>query len=314
MNTHLEKYKSLIEEMSGVDNSIGILSLKEEAEKEFEQYLSDIKHNEYVAALKENYELLSFGDMKYLFEAITDRLFLEKNGRDVIKKYTDTIKEDKVLWDLYILHEAIANPVDVNDIKDFIVESFGLIGRINKKQMNELKKRLILPIIEGIKMLSDITFSDIIIPSETYKLNETIEYLVTHNKKLNNLNQYTNKLNEVTTYIKNVLDESKDNDVIGESIDDMINNFNKKYGVNLVDNEITVVKDILSSNNKTMFETYKNECLVLIENVLSVDKNDNELKNRLVEIKNKLKAKEFNNDNIEEDITNFIELRNTLNN
>jgi hypothetical protein len=311
MNKHLLKYIEIISKVGDKTNtSTDIDLIKEEADKEFSNFLSVIKHNEFLTELKTNKKNINFGDLKLMFESISDKLFLSDKGRSIINKYTTLIKENKQLCNLYLLYENLTKPTDVSDVKGFVTESLNLVD-FDKKLLREEKDKLFNVLIEGLSILKDV--HGIELDEKTTNINETIDYLITHGKKLSNLSEYTNKINEVTDHVSNLLLEQTTN-LNSEQLMEMIGEFTDKYGVNLSENEANTVKEMLQSNNKNLFENYKNSCLETINEVISNENTEDDVKTRLTEIKEKLEQKEYNTDTVENDIAKFIDLKNTIEN
>ena len=121
------------------------------------------------------------------------------------------------------------------------------------------------------------------------ELNESIDFILKNKKTLKNVSTYTDKLNTIYSSINNIKSISENN-INNENIEQKIDE-----NINIID-------------KSTIFENYKNDCLNIIDDIISKTSNNE----KICEIKDKLKEKIYNDKTIDNDLLNLIELKNTL--
>lgn len=245
---------------------------------------------------------LSFGNIKHAFDGMLSELFKTKKGRLKINEFIETITSNKSLTNTYLLYEEIYNPSNIDDTNIFLNEIKNLIGNVNKDEINNGINKLFNIVKESINCIdiNNININDLI--SEKYlKVNESINYIINNNKTIKNLSTYSSNVNNIISFIN----EQKSH--INNTIAD---NLCEKFA-----NEIkTSVKNITESNNfntnETKFETYKKDCIDTIDSIC--ENTNSEMQSKLINVKNKLLEKKFNQETFDDDIANLIELKNTL--
>lgn len=309
---NIEKYINLNKQIAESKNISEIENIKNEVDKLYNSHIFSLKLNEKFNTIND----MSFGDVKCIFEKISTDLFKSKNGRLKINEFINTIKENKSLMNMYILHESICSPNYISDAKLFLNEALSLIGNINKKDLKEGVNKLSNIISTSINYIDvNDTNIDSIFNSETKSLNESIDYIATNKKTIKNLSTYTNKINEVSNFIEEHLPKIKISENKCKDIDELteklINDFNSKYSDKISVNESDIIKTYASTNDKkTVFEVYKTECIELIDSV--INNSNEEVGQRLTEMKDKISKKIYNEETLDTDITYLIDLKNTL--
>lgn len=280
----LKKYlelSKLITESNDIDK---IYDLKKEADIIIEKYISKLKNDKYINELNN----ITFGDAKDIFEHISAELFKSNDGRKYIHRYISTISENASLLDSYILHENIKS-ANSDNARLLINESISLIN-INKSEYKNGMVSLIKLIKESLNYLKTNSEEvNNILSNGNKELNESIDFILKNKKTLKNVSTYTDKLNTIYSSINNIKSISENN----------INNEN-------IEQKIDENKNIIDKS--TIFENYKNDCLNIIDDIISKTSNNE----KICEIKDKLKEKIYNDKTIDNDLLNLIELKNTL--
>lgn len=279
----------------------------DEAEKYHQ--LADDAYKNYREDTRMHYEFESktFGELKTIFENNLVTLF--KNKSNIIKEYTNLIKGDKNLTAEHHFFTALQNIQEGSDVKTYINEALELVGnRINYNTINESNKKVNSLLNKYRNELIQDVDEDVI------KLAESCNYVLTHKKKISNLNEMNNHLSVIATYatshLKNPVNESV-------NTNKLIEDFERKVDSLLNEEEKSFVQEIMnakkSSDNakqKKLFEKFKGDCLNQINKMLS-ESNDAE-KEQLLNIKEQLLNKEFCVETLVKDMAKLLEMRDVL--
>ena len=279
-----------------------LTTIKENILKIFDKRINEAKINDFVNSI----DNLSFIYCKQLFEGISDKLFDSTRGKKLIGKYARLIKENKDLKNLYFLSENLTTKQNVTDAKLYISECANFSVNLEKDSLDKLHKIL----KEAVKLsgLGQKELNDIV--SDNKELNESIDFILTNKKTLNNVNEYTKHIN----IISETLNKST-NDKINETanIEDITNLLDEEE---LETWEKDIVEEIVMANlagktKENVFENLKNECISIIEESCEVLENE-AMVSRLKLMKEQLSNKEYNKETINEDLIKLSELRKTL--
>lgn len=297
-------------------NEIDALNLVRD---EFNRLLDErIEKNEYNKLL-ENIPNLKLGQIKKIYEHISESLLNSDEGVNVMRKYIKTIKENKSLKNVYSFYnfiDCVAFPENINTQLNEALACFLL--KVNKNEFNEKLNELGNIVSEGVKISNISKFDIEKIIENTNKVYEDVDYLLMNKKTLKNLNEHIQRKTNIINYItekgnvsveKNDINENFSNNELVKTINEDLNNINEPWLKELVEN-ITLY-NLSNRDYKTLFENYKNECLSIIENVES-DKNEFLNKTKLSLIKENLNKKTYNKETFNTDIINLAELKSTL--
>lgn len=256
----------------------------------------------------------NFGYIKECFEAMSPELFNLKEGKQILNKYTKTIKENKNLSSLHKIYETIRKAGKDTDV-DFLMKSLPETKwDIDKKTVNEDVKKLGKILAEGYIMLGQ-EKADSILPKENTYLYKAVNYIAENQISKSNLLECSDAIKIIKSNIlqkdsiKNVF-ESKDLD---ELANELLEEFNKKYSDSLSAEETNVLKEIASSEDReSIFNKYKASCIEKItEAKIKFEKNgDSNSSNRLASVMEQVNNKAYNLETIGEDVCNLIELSN----
>lgn len=258
----------------------------------------------------------NIGVLNAIFIQNTDSILKRKNGKRIIKEYIDIISKNKLLLKEYLVYDYIDNVKNTKYIKETIQESLNYLNGIDLAELKKLNNKLSTFMSENkIFKINDIKNEDIY---------NSIDYLIFSEKSLKNINERVDKLNIIADKInENVLvskETEEDNiEMITEDIDMLIkltvNNFNKKYGELLSEEEKNIFKEITSITDDTekelFFESKRKECLSLTNALLKED-NEPETKEMLLNVKEKLLEDKYNSDSYMEDIISLFDLKQIL--
>ena len=255
----------------------------------------------------------TFGYIKECFESISPELFLSKDGKAILNKYTTLVKGNKNLSTMHSVCEAIrkaGKTTDTSFLINKIVESNH--SNIDKSKLKEDIKSLGMILAEGYLYIGE--KANELLPSENKKLNAAIEYVTENKSSLKNIAEYTTALEIIKENIENKesqvshVFEQKDLNVLTS---ELIKEFNTKYSDLLDDEEFKALKEIASSKDREgVFNKYKESCVESITNAKNLfDKNgDENSSKRLSSVLEQVSNKKYSLDTIGEDICNLIEL------
>tara|TARA_R110000782_G_scaffold83335_2_gene163341 strand:+ start:6329 stop:7117 length:789 start_codon:yes stop_codon:yes gene_type:complete len=259
----------------------------------------------------QNFGKIKNGFNDLLVEGIITK---DRTNKDLFGTYIKTIKESEILRTQFMVYNNIENKVESDSFSAnlFLSENLRLLEKFkigdiineNKKLMSMLKKVNIDINKKYDKRLSD--------------LHESLAMLITIKKSANNINEITENIGKVITFIK----ENKTKEIV-ESIDlpnslissIMVEKYNERYA-NLSEGEKEIVKLMIKSTDDEKQEVYKKmlkECIDLIDTNLV--ESDLDGKDKLLRVKNKLlNDKSEINENFLKQISKLVDLKASLEN
>lgn len=294
-----------------IKDSNDLIKLKESFNKAFDTQIRAKQIEERVSNLNK----LGFGEIKSLFEGISDKLF--DTNKDCVAKYIKTIKENKELKTLYILFENTLKPEHVNDTNLLVSSIVAISEGINKKTLNEGIKKLQSILKEAI-IKSNITSDEFdSLLNENKEINESLSYILTNKKTAKNLFEHTNKVHAVVSYINENMnsDNVLNNDASGKTKTELINDLNEAISCD-TPWETEAIRDLTicylsESNSEDLFNKYKDDCISLLNEKIE-DANSIEEGIRFSTMKESLSKKEFDKSKLKESILTLAELKYTL--
>lgn len=293
-----------------LDTIDGLTKLSKELNLVIENKINKLQLNENIKKVDE----LSLYSCVQLFESISDKLFSTPNGQKCIAKYANIIKANNDLKESFIMYKNIKEPTNMTDVNLYVCEACDYVNTLNNKNFNKGLKELRNVVKKALKecKISNEMFNTYTEGNKT--INESLQYVFENKKTAKNLNEYTNNIANIINYVN----ENKKNTSIIESesatYEDLKNIFENsdltKWENDAV--EKIVMCNIKNGNKSELFETYKNECLVLIEENLNDEDITLETKSRLSTMKVQLNEKVYKEETSNEDILKLANLEYTL--
>ena len=296
-----------------IKDSNDLIKLKESFNKAFDTQIRAKQIEERVS----NLDKLGFGEIKTLFEGISDKLF--DSHKDCVANYIKTIKENKELKTLYVLFENALKPAHVNDTNLLVSSMVAISESIDKKTLKEGVKKL-QGILKEAVVKSNITAEEFdALLNENKDINESLSYILTNKKTAKNLFEHTNKVHTVVSYINenmasdNVVDEKASDKTKTE----LVNDLNEAISCD-TPWETEAIKDLTlcylsESNSEDLFNRYKNGCISLLNEKIE-DTDNIEEGIRFSTMKESLVKKDFDKTKLKESILTLAELKYTLTN
>ena len=287
--------------------------------EELESYRASIneecdKRKKEIIILSKASELSSkpFGYIKECFEAISPMLFENIDGRDVLRKYIATIKNNKNLSSLHNLYESVRKAGKNTDM-DFFVGEISNTNWVDTKTLNEDVKSLGRVLSEGYIIVA--RENDVTLPKENKKLDTVLEYVATNKIGKKNIAEFSNAVSIIKENIankengENIFEEKN----LDELAKELTEEFNKKYSDTFTDDEIVALKEIASSENReNIFEKYKKTCIDKINEAKSnfESKGEDDSVKRLEGVLEQISKKKYCVETAGSDLCNLIELSN----
>ena len=297
----------------------GLKRLMNEMNSVLEKRIKTVELNESI----DNVDNISFLECKQIFESISDKLYETKEGQKIIANYIRTIKSNAPLRALYTLSENIKTLSNgekkfISNPSMFVTESINMVRELDQKKLQEGIDRLRSEIKKAIKE-AKITSTDVdnaVLENKT--LNESLNYVFMNKKNVANLLEYTNKMNDVVSFVcENSTNEFKGDPILEENkkLSDLKNIFSNDLELweNKVISKLTLY-NLSGNDKKPLFEEYKDSCLKLIDEALEDSDITLETKSHLSTMKKQLSDKTFLTESATEDILKLANLENTLKN
>ena len=297
----------------------GLKRLMNEMNSVLEKRIKTVELNESI----DNVDNISFLECKQIFESISDKLYETKEGQKIIANYIRTIKSNAPLRALYTLSENIktlnkGEKKFISNPSMFVTESINMVRELDQKKLQEGINRLRSEIKKAIKE-AKITSTDVDnAVLENKQLNESLNYVFMNKKNVANLLEYTNKMNDVVSFVcENSTNEFKGDPILEENkkLSDLKNIFSNDLELweNKVISKLTLY-NLSENDKKPLFEEYKDSCLKLIDEALEDSDITLETKSHLSTMKKQLSDKTFLTESATEDILKLANLENTLKN
>jgi hypothetical protein len=299
-----------------MENLINTLKTRTEVEK-YRAQMNEMcdKRNEFITLCEQANSLSekSFGYIKEAFETLSPSLFNSSEGKKLINKYTKIVKEHKNLYSLHSLYENIRKAGKDMDIEFFVNNIANADWNVDSSTLKEDTYKLGRVLTEAYLFLGK--DADSMLPKENKSLSMAVEYIAENKKTAKNIAEYSNAVKVIKENVasnknsKNMF-ESVD---LGETTENLLKEFNAKYADKLSAEEINILKEISSSQNKeTIFNKYKEVCATKITEAKKSfeDKGDKASSDRLGVVLEQISNKSFSLDTVGSDICSLIELSN----
>jgi hypothetical protein len=260
-------------------------------------------YNKYKSAsqLPEQNKDKSFGELNYMLETQ-----LHTKDKEIIKECMDYVKNDPNLLYQFRFIDSLRNYSCNGNAKDYVNEALNMAKEnIDKKTLKESVKKF--SSFLALKEIGNETIKE-----EDVRFYKNCNKLISENKKMGNLSDYTNTLNEVAEYVE----KHKKNPNL-QDVDKLTEDLSQKIA-NLSEESQSLVKDIIDfknpmveENQKKVFNRFKNECLDQI-NVLKETITDQTELNGLESLKEDIEKRIYCKETIVKDLATLLEIRDIL--
>lgn len=271
-----------------------------EAEKYMQQMEDAFERYKEACDFTDNMINADFATINTTLESVMPKLMVK--NKKALKECVNLIKEDKNLLAQFKFCNSLRKFNCDTDAKDYINESLNLVAKdINYKTLKESNRKFAKLLIKHNIRPSKINESEMAFA-------KNCDYLLTHKKTLNNLTEFTNNVKSASDYIveNRKLNANKVNVLsMAENVEKKLNSLNEA--------EQALVKDIMIANStvaesrrEKLFNKIKTECVEKINKMIS--ENDGDEKERLLNLKETIMLKEYDKNNIVEDIAKLLEI------
>ena len=266
----------------------------------------------------DNIPNLKLGEIITLYESISEKLLETNDGRNIIKRYINTIKENKDLKNVFSLYNFVKT-CNINENHGTCLnEAMTCVGNIDnenfKKGVNSLGRIVSEGLLKTNKSRAEI--NNII--EGTNKIYDDIDFIVLNKKTLKTVNEHVYHKDNIINFLKEnkfekttpIFENAISNKDIINDINEIIGGIDEVWAKELIEN--ITINNVSHVNNQPLFDTYKNDCIRIIESV--IDNNiDVSNKSHLLNMKEGLEKKVYKEEAFYTDIINLAELKATLN-
>lgn len=256
--------------------------------------------------------MYNFGKIKETYNKLYLESFSTKddNKKKIFEYYISKLKESKILKEEFNCYNALQNGSFQSELDSqlFIEGNVNIVKSLDKNELDQIHTDLT-------NKLNENGYSLIESENEIISLFEDILNLERKYKNLNRITESIIKLRK--TLVKESSQEEKEETIALPTnvlSNLMVNKFNSKYS-ELDENTKQIIKVSLNGSEEErsmLFNSTLKECVELVNNKLKESANDLELKDKLLQTKERLLEMSFNNDTYIENLTKLVELKNNL--
>ena len=253
----------------------------------------------------------SFGYIKECFETLSPELFNDKEGKKLIRKYTDTIRNNRNLSKMHSIYESIRK-ANKNIDADFFMNNLSKLNNgVSKETLKEDTEKLGSVLCEAYLYLNGAEKTEL--PKENIKFLQAVDYIIENKVTTNNLAQYSEAVKLIKENIaKNeTMSEPMKGTDLDEVVNNMITDFNKKYEGKLTKEEFDAIKEVsMSQDKENIFNRYKDTCKAKLGEAKEKfhSQGDSDSYDRICMVMEQLDKKEYAENTLSSDICNLIEL------
>lgn len=300
-----------------LDNKIfeKIFSLKTKAEiEDFRNEVNEMcdRRSEYVnlCTVAADAGKSDFGAIKEAFENISGELFKKREGRKLINRYAETVRGSKNLRSLNRIYEAMRKAESASDLKYFVNSLVENKWESDRSTLDDDVLRLGRILSEAILMLGDSGFK---MPVSDRRLFNAVRYIMENRRDSRNIAEFSMAAGILEEHVSARHREESpspfDDASRERSAMEMMSELNDRYS-SLSETEKAVLHEIYTSGDrKSVFDKYKKQCEDSLVNTMKTfdGKGDSESAQRINEIIEKVREKEFNPDTVAYDIMKMTE-------
>ena len=253
----------------------------------------------------------SFGYLKESFENLSSKLFRTDEGKAVMRKYTNVIKENKSLSSLHKLYENIRKAHSGIDFDYFV-------GTICETNWNVKAKEL----IEGMEKLAGVVAEGYIVVgegagkylgTENDRLDGAIEFIAENRAGQKNIVKYSEAVKVIREAVEkngNIADSFKKETDLDKTIEDLVSKYSKDEYTDEEEKDMLANQIARSGDEEAVFIKKKTECVDSLDEAIKKysDGNHDEELSTLKKIHEQVSAKSYNPETIGPDICNFVEM------
>lgn len=269
-----------------------------------------IESHRHQVDLSEELSTTNFGILNHIFENELPHLL--KTNKKAVRAVIKTIKEDKNLLNEFSFCNTVKN--GYKESMNSTVEANRLLEGLSEIATQKIDLGTVK---KSNAKLRDVMVENGIVPSEfidedSRNLYNACDVLLTMKKSPSNMLPIMESFDYICNYMENNKKNPKDKQ---ENIDEMVEKFENDLRMNLNEDEISFVRQITDfrspiaeQRKERLFNKLKEDCIVKVNELIA--KGDD--KSELTELKDRIEAIKFNNEDIVKDVAKLLEIRDIL--
>lgn len=253
----------------------------------------------------------SFGYLKESFENLSSKLFRTDEGKAVMRKYTNVIKENKSLSSLHKLYENIRKAHSGIDFDYFVGTICETNWNVKAKELTEGMENLAGVVAEGYIVVGE--GAGKYLGTENDRLDSAIEFIAENRAGQKNIVKYSEAVKVIREAVEkngNIADSFKKETDLDKTIEDLISKYSKDEYTDEEEKDMLANQIARSGDEEAVFIKKKTECVDSLDEAIKKysDGNHDEELSTLKKIHEQVSAKSYNPETIGPDICNFVEM------
>ena len=253
----------------------------------------------------------SFGYLKESFENLSSKLFRTDEGKAVMRKYTNVIKENKSLSSLHKLYENIRKAHSGIDFDYFVGTICETNWNVKTKELTEGMEKLAGVVAEGYIVVGE--GAGKYLGTENDRLDGAIEFIAENKVGQKNIVKYSEAVKVIREAVEkngNIADSFKKETDLDKTIEDLISKYSKDEYTDEEEKDMLANQIARSGDEEAVFIKKKTECVDSLDEAIKKysDGNHDEELSALKKIHEQVSAKSYNPETIGPDICNFVEM------
>ena len=253
----------------------------------------------------------SFGYLKESFENLSSKLFRTDEGKAVMRKYTNVIKENKSLSSLHKLYENIRKAHSGIDFDYFVGTICETNWNVKAKELTEGMEKLAGVVAEGYIVVGE--GAGKYLGTENDRLDGAIEFIAENRAGQKNIVKYSEAVKVIREAVEkngNIADSFKKETDLDKTIEDLVSKYSKDEYTDEEEKDMLANQIARSGDEEAVFIKKKTECVDSLDEAIKKysDGNHDEELSTLKKIHEQVSAKSYNPETIGPDICNFVEM------
>ena len=253
----------------------------------------------------------SFGYLKESFENLSSKLFKTDEGKAVMRKYTNVIKENKSLSSLHKLYENIRKAHSGIDFDYFVGTICETNWNVKAKELTEGMEKLAGVVAEGYIVVGE--GAGKYLGTENDRLDGAIEFIAENKVGQKNIVKYSEAVKVIREAVEkngNIADSFKKETDLDKTIEDLVSKYSKDEYTDEEEKDMLANQIARSGDEEAVFIKKKTECVDSLDEAIKKysDGNHDEELSTLKKIHEQVSAKSYNPETIGPDICNFVEM------
>lgn len=253
----------------------------------------------------------SFGYLKESFENLSPKLIKTGEGKSIIKKYTEAIKENRSLSSLHKLYENVRKAGSDVDADYFVGALCETNWNVKANELNEGMTKLADIVAEGYVIVGE--GAGKYLGTENDRLDNALEFIAENTLSQKNIVKFGEAVKVIREAVEkngNIADSFKKETDLDKTIEDLIAKFSKDEYSDEEEKDMLKNQIARCGDEETVFTTKKTDCLKSLDEAIKrfEDGEHGDELSTLKKIHEQVSAKSYNPETIGPDICNFVEM------